>query len=80
MMGNHHRSNVHRDFLKYTGQQILKVLHKEQSAILKDLRVNAKDRQHQVWERNSLGVPLWTPEIFWQKLEYIHNNPVKAGL
>jgi putative transposase len=32
-----------------------------------------------VWERNSLGIPLWTPEVFRQKLEYIHANPVRAG-
>ncbi len=80
MMGDHQRSDVQRDFLKYTGQQILKTMHKQQSEILKDLLVNAKDRKHQVWERNSLGVPLWSPEVFRQKLDYIHNNPVKAGL
>jgi REP element-mobilizing transposase RayT len=55
MIGDHKRSNVQRDFLKYTGQQILKLLQTDQAAILKDLQVNAKDRKHQVWERNSLG-------------------------
>ncbi|MBY0434774.1 MAG: transposase, partial [Cyclobacteriaceae bacterium] len=29
---------------------------------------------------DSLGVPLWTPEVFEQKIGYIHNNPVKAGI
>ena len=48
--------------------------------MLNELLVNAKDRKHQVWERNSLGVPLWSQEVFLQKLEYIHNNPVRAGL
>jgi len=80
MVGDHKRSDVQRDFLKYTGQQIVKTLQNEQSEILKELLVNAKDRKHQVWERNSLGVPLWTPEVFRQKLDYIHDNPVKAGL
>jgi putative transposase len=80
MMGDHNRNNVQRDFLKYTGQQILKILRNEQSPMLQKLLVNAKDRKHQVWEGNSLGIPLWTPEVFEQKLEYIHNNPVKTGL
>ena len=80
MVGDHPRSDVQRDFLKYTSQQILKTMRRQQSELLKDLLVNAKDRTYQVWERNSLGVPLWTSEVFRQKLEYIHNNPVRAGL
>ena len=80
MQGDHKRDDVQRDFLKYTGQQLLKLLRNEQSPILQELMVNAKDRKHQVWERDSLSVPLWTPEVFEQKLEYIHKNPVKAGL
>ena len=80
IMGDNKRDAVQRDFLKYTGQQILKNLRNEQSALLNELLVNAKDRKHQVWERNSLGVPLWSQEVFLQKLEYIHLNPVRAGL
>jgi putative transposase len=45
--------------------------------MLDSLRVNAKDRQYQIWERNSLSIPLWTKDVFIQKLIYIHNNPVK---
>ena len=80
MQGDHSRENVQRDFLKYTGQQILKHLRNEQSELQKKLLVQAKDRKYQVWERNSLGIPLWSSDVFWQKLEYIHNNPVKANL
>jgi putative transposase len=58
----------------------LKVLKSEKSELLNDLLVNAKDRKYQVWERNSLGVQLWTPNVFKQKLDYIHNNLVRAGL
>lgn len=58
----------------------MKVLRNESSPIQEELVVNAKDRVRQVWERNSLGVPLWTSKVFEQKLGYIHNNPMKAGL
>ena len=80
MRGKHKREDVQRDFLKFTGQQILKELRNESSPMLKELLVFAKDRKHQVWERNSLGIPLWSPKVMDQKMEYIHNNPVKAGL
>jgi REP element-mobilizing transposase RayT len=80
MVGEHRRANVQRDFLKYISQQILKVMKREKSELLGGLLVNAKDRKYQVWERNSLSVPLWTPKVLEQKLDYIHNNPVQAGL
>jgi putative transposase len=80
MVGDHKREDVQRDLLKYTGQQILKNLRNEKSATLREVMVNAKDRKHQVWERNSLGIPLWSRQVFKEKLEYIHYNPVKAGL
>ncbi len=80
MTGDHKREDVQRDFLKYTGQQILKSLRNENSAFLQELVVDAKDRKRQVWERNSLGIPLWSVSVFQEKLEYIHYNSVKAGL
>jgi hypothetical protein len=43
-------------------------------------RVNAADRLYQFWERNPLPIILYNENVFLQKLEYIHNNPVKAGL
>ena len=80
MHGDHRREDVQRDFLKYTSQQILKALRQGNSPMLKALLVEAKDRKYQVWERNSLSIALWSPKVFDEKLEYIHNNPVKAGL
>jgi putative transposase len=38
------------------------------------------ERTYQFWERNSLSVELRSSKVFYQKLEYIHNNPIKAGL
>ena len=51
---NHRRADVQRDFLKFTGQQILKNFRNDKSAMLGELLVGAKDRKYQVWERNSL--------------------------
>lgn len=72
---------VQRDFLKFTGQQIKFILQKNgHNDMLKKLEVNLKDRKYQIWQRNSLNVPLSSHSVFFQKLTYIHNNPVKAGL
>jgi len=80
MVGDHKRESVQRDFLKYTSQRILKLFNEEASPMLSELLVNAKDRKYQVWKRDSLGIPIWSDSVLWQKLEYIHSNPIKAGL
>ena len=80
MLGEHTREDVQRDFLKFTGQQILKHLRNRKSSLLAELFVGAKDRKHQVWERNALSIPVFSEKFFMQKLDYIHYNPVKAGL
>jgi putative transposase len=80
MKGSHKREDVQRDFLRFTSQQILKILRNKRASLLEELYVGAVDRRYQVWERNSLSIKLWTPYVFKQKLRYIHNNPVKAGL
>ena len=80
VMGEHKREDVQRDFLRYTAQQILKQFRNSKSVLLEDLLVDAKDRKYQVWERNSLSIELRSSRVFKQKLEYIHANPMRAGL
>lgn len=69
-----------QSFLKYTAQQIKFDLQKNNMALLEEFRVNAKDRTYQFWERNSLSVDLYTEHVYQQKENYIHYNPVEAGL
>ena len=76
----HKREDVQRDFLKYTAQKMKQDLENNHPQVLVIFLVNAKDRKYQVWERNPLSVDLWSREAIWQKLEYIHQNPVRAGL
>jgi hypothetical protein len=33
-----------------------------------------------IWKTDSLSVDLYSSIVFNQKLKYIHNNPVKAGM
>lgn len=76
----HKIENVQRDFLKYTAQQIKSDLEKHHPKVLSAFLVNAKDRKYQIWERNPLSVDIWSREVLWQKLQYPHLNPVRAGV
>ena len=35
---------------------------------------------HQVWQESFKAMPLWSAWMIWQKINYIHANPVRAGL
>ena len=35
---------------------------------------------HQVWQEGFKALPLWSDWMIWQKINYIHNNPLKGGL
>ena len=76
----HSRENVQRDFLKYISQTIIRDLELKHPKVLKVFATNAKVRKYQIWQRNPLSVDLFSKEVYIQKMEYIHNNPVKAGL
>jgi len=55
-------------------------LKQSNQSLLVEFAVNAKDRQCQFWERNALSVDLFSEAVMFQKINYIHQNPVKAGL
>lgn len=35
---------------------------------------------HQLWQESFKAIPLWSLWMIWQKINYIHANPVKARL
>ncbi len=79
-LGKHTPKQNQHNFLKYTAQQIKFNLMSCSRLKLEVYRVNASDREYQFWERNALSIELYTERVFLQKLNYIHQNPVKARL
>ena len=41
------------------------------------LKING---ENQVWQESFKALPLWSNWMIWQKINYIHNNPIKAKL
>jgi putative transposase len=66
-----------RDLMKFTARSILKFMLMNDDPLLASLQVKAADRKQQVWERNSLSIDLYSEDVFIQKLDYLHNNPVQ---
>ena len=63
-------------FLKYTAHQLLKIL-KEKGAA-REFAVQAANKSHEIWQRDSLAVEIYSRKVAEQKLNYIHANPIKG--
>ena len=74
----HKLAYVQRDFLRFTGQQILKDFRTNRPELYKAFEVNLKDRRLQIWQRNPLSIDLYSRKVIEQKLDYIHHNPVQG--
>src|SRR6266496_5606574 len=72
------REDFRGNLLKFTARSILKFMKMNDDKLFEQLFVKSKDRNYQIWERNSLSIDLFTEQVFLQKLEYIHNNPVQS--
>jgi REP element-mobilizing transposase RayT len=73
-------SDIQASFMKYTAQQLKRSLAKNNTEALETFKVNKYNKEYQFWKRDSLGIELFSPAVFEQKVNYIHYNPVKAGL
>ena len=62
--------------LKYTSHEFLKMLKVQGRSSLYE--VNAANKKHEIWQRDSLGIAIYNVKAARQKLEYIHNNPVRG--
>lgn len=80
MKTGHPSNEVQLSFMRYTAQQIQRELKENNPQFLEEFKVNKGDRKYQFWKREALSIELFTPAVFYQKLEYIHNNPVRAGI
>jgi REP element-mobilizing transposase RayT len=63
-------------FMKYTAhcfQQYLRSLGK-----LNLYKVNEANKAYEIWQRDSLGIEIYSRYVAKQKLNYIHANPVKG--
>ena len=63
-------------FLKYTAHEFKKLLKKIKPPDLKYYQVNASNKSYEFWQRDSLAVHLYSRGIAFQKLDYLHANPV----
>jgi len=73
-------SEVQKQFLEGCSKSIKLDLEIHHPLVLDFFKSNQQDRKYHFWKRNALSIELYNDKIFEQKLDYIHNNPVSAGI
>jgi putative transposase len=81
-------SNIMRDLKRHTSEELHKAIannktesrrewmlwHMERAA-----KKTSNDANFQLWQTENHPIELATQKIAWQKLDYLHYNPVEAG-
>lgn len=81
-------SDIIRDFKKFTASQLLPVFQSPQES-RRDLKMkrfefaaseHKRNSHYQLWTHENHPIELFTEKVTRQKLNYTHNNPVRAGI
>ena len=82
-------NEVIRDFKSFTAKEIIRMIDQEEGEgrkewLLHMFRYHAKfqkqNKVYQFWQKTNHPIELTSPEMIDQKMDYIHENPVEAGL
>jgi hypothetical protein len=52
----------------------------QQLSVMEKAARGYEGQHHKLWMDRFDNVLVYSKEVFWTKLKYTHNNPVKAGL
>ena len=77
MQGDTELAHVQMRLMKFVAQQIKLDLMLHHPAVLERFKVTRRDRHYQFFKEKPLSVALFRDEVVWQKMQYIHRNPVQ---
>jgi REP element-mobilizing transposase RayT len=80
--------DIIRDFKKFTSKKIIQQIQNEPESrrewLLKLFEYKAeestKHKYFKFWQEGNHAIEVYTEKFVWDKINYIHNNPVRAGL
>jgi REP element-mobilizing transposase RayT len=81
-------SDLLRDFKKFTATKIIEKIKTEPESrrewMLERFKLAAeshtRNKNHQFWQYGNHPEEIYTDKLMWSKLDYIHLNPVRAGI
>ena len=82
-------SDTLRDFKKYTSKRIIKAIHENPAESRKGWMLslfnsigegNHRNKDYQFWIQDNHPIELQSPGFILQRMNYTHDNPVRAGI
>jgi putative transposase len=82
-------SDILRDFKKFTSKQLIETIINNKQESRRDwmLRIfqeegskNSRNKYYQFWRQDNQPEELYSPRFVFQKINYMHYNPVIAGI
>jgi putative transposase len=90
IIGSHEKKleDIMRDHKRHTSEQLLNTIkdHPQESRkdwVLRQFseagKANTNNTNYQLWQQSNKPIELYTREVIFKYLNYLHNNPVTAG-
>tara|TARA_R110000796_G_scaffold250788_2_gene380592 strand:- start:104278 stop:104877 length:600 start_codon:yes stop_codon:yes gene_type:complete len=81
-------SDLIRDFKKFTAKNILESIQNEPESrrewmlerFKEATETHKRNKDYQFWQYGNHAVEIYSRMFMWSKLDYIHMNPVRAGI
>ena len=84
-----HPSLLLGDFKRFTSRAVVKAMQenpreRRREFLLEQFKKAAAKssnvKEYKFWRHDNKPIELWSNKVIWEKINYVHNNPVEAGL
>ena len=84
-----HPSLLLGDFKRYTSKAVVKDIQENPQEGRKEFLLaqfkkaaekSSNVKEYQFWRHDNKPIELWSNAVIWEKVNYIHNNPIESGL
>ncbi len=75
--------NILRDYKTYTSKAVLKAIEENPQESRKEWLLpmfETSKSTRQFWQPGNHPIELWSNKVIYQKLNYLHQNPVEEGI
>jgi putative transposase len=87
--GQYSHSDILRDLKKFTSKNLIEAIENNPSESRKEWMLNIfrsagqnknNNKDFQFWQQDNHPIELFSPAVTFQKIDYVHNNPIVAGI
>ena len=77
------------DFKRFTSKAVVKAIQENPRESRKEFLLeqfkkaagkSSNVNEYQFWRHDNKPIELWSNKVIWEKISYVHNNPVESGL